>query len=340
LVNKEYCKECNFNISGSTSLTSDVDITVLNRSGADHLFAFEEIEIMSQVLKCLLGDESLNTLDVNFYGHSFYFNENLGGVCTKNKLKNEYYLKLDETYERRYRYGEAFALLKIKKYYTHLDSNTKKRWKLNFRECKEILNNFVKFSKSGDKTDLYVYTNNDSNVSEKNTLYLNQLKYIDELTKNTDEDRDLFKYRLINEISHASVYSDESYFSYGAFMHVVYGEQMNNDLSDLPSVIYLQSMLENFGDLLKIYTESQEDVFSKGSKYVVRIYSSMSELIDDDRVDSILNQFSNIRNLYKSNPKDEEINRMIIESEITLDEIKNYVYTIYDSMKPRKVKKK
>ena len=91
---------------------------------------------------------------------------------------------------------------------------------------------------------LYLYTNNDSDISKKNSSYLNQLKYIDTLKRNIDnEDKDLFRYRLISEISHATVYSDESYFSYGAFMHVVYGEQMKRDLSDLPKVTFLQSML-------------------------------------------------------------------------------------------------
>jgi hypothetical protein len=342
LVNKEYCKQCDFNISGSTSLTSDVDVTVLNKPGSNHLFAFEEIKIMSQVLKCLLGDESLNTLDVNFYGHSFFFNENMGGVCTKNTTqRNEYYLKLDEKIESMYRFGEAFALLKIKKYYEHLDKAIKNRWKLNFRECKSILTNFIQnFSHSEDQTDLYLYTNNDSDISKKNSSYLNQLKYIDTLKKNIyNEDKDLFRYRLISEISHATVYSDESYFSYGAFMHVVYGEQMKRDLSDLPKVTFLQSMLENFGDLLKVYIESPEDVFSKGSKYMVRIFSSMKELVEDEGVTSIYKQFYAIRNVYKSNPKDPLIYEMIKESGITLDKIKDKVYTIYNALKPAKVKR-
>jgi hypothetical protein len=122
-------------------------------------------------------------------------------------------------------------------------------------------------------------------------------------------------------------------------MHVVYGEQMKRDLSDLPKVTFLQSMLENFGDLLKVYIESPEDVFSKGSKYMVRIFSSMKELVEDEGVTSIYKQFYAIRNVYKSNPKDPLIYEMIKESGITLDKIKDKVYTIYNALKPAKVKR-
>ena len=50
LIQKDFCGKCNFNISGSTSLTSDIDITVLNtmETKSNHLFAFNEIRSMVQ----------------------------------------------------------------------------------------------------------------------------------------------------------------------------------------------------------------------------------------------------------------------------------------------------
>lgn len=349
LIQTEYCDECNFNISGSKSLTSDIDITVLNKSEREkksHLFAFNEIETMTEVMKCLFNEESLITLDVNFYGHSYFFNENLAGVCTKNKEHgNEYYLALDENLERKHRFCEGFALLKIKKYYQDLDPKLQRKWKLSFNDCESIMRNFSKFSSSKDDTDLFSYVNNDSNVSDKNRRYLKQLKYIDfEANHNQNkEDKKLLRYRLINEINHASLYSDESYFSYGAFMHVVYGDQMKRNISKLPKIIYVQSMLDNFGDILKVYNEYPEEVFSKGSKYIVRIYSCLKILASKDRkvrVDSLYSQFDHIRELYKGNSKDERIPRLIEDSQITLDEVKNEVFNTYlNKTKKRSIKK-
>lgn len=342
LIQKDFCGKCNFNISGSTSLTSDIDITVLNttETKSNHLFAFKEIKNMVQTMKCLFDNkESLLTLDINFYGHSFFFSDNLAGLCKQYKRENEFYLPLDEKMEKKYRFCEGFALLKIKKYYEE-NKNLKKKWKLNFDVCKNLVDNFQKkFSLSNDSNNLYEYVNHDKDISEKNEKYLDQLEYIDKLSHNDRKiPKEILKYMLITEISHASLYSDESYFSYGAFMHIVYGDQMKREISKiLPRMIYIQSMLDNFGDIVKVYNHTDKKrpltLFSKGSKYIVRIYSaiiaysskSYAKLYGD-----ILKVFNTIRELYKQNPEDPEIFELIKKSGLTLDVIKNHVYKVYE----------
>ena len=340
LIQKDFCGKCNFNISGSTSLTSDIDITVLNTADtkSSHLFAFKEIKNMVQTMKCLFDNkESLLTLDINFYGHSFFFGENLAGLCKQYKKEQEFYLPLDEKMEKKYRFCEGFALLKIKKYYEE-NKNLKKKWNLTFDLCKNLIANFQKFSLSDD-TNLFSYVNHDENISEKNDKYLHQLEFIDKLSHNDRKiPKEILKYMLITEISHASLYSDESYFSYGAFMHIVYGDQMKREISKiLPRMIYIQSMLDNFGDIVKVYNHTDKKhpltLFSKGSKYIVRIYSAIiaySSKSYEKKYGNILSVFNTIRELYKKNPEDAEMFELVKKSGLTLDAIKNHVYGVYE----------
>lgn len=142
-------------------------------------------------------------------------------------------------------------------------------------------------------------------------------------------------YQLISEINHASIYSDESYFSYGAFMHVVYGDQMKRDISSLPKMVFIQSMLDNFGDIIKVYNHTDKKnphlLFSKGSKYIVRIYSAIINYSKSyEKVfGKLLETFTNIRELFKINPEHPEIKPLIKDSQLTLDKIKNHVYQVY-----------
>ena len=338
LIQRHFCRECNFNISGSASLTSDIDITVLNKeTKKSHLFAFKQIKEMVNTMKCLFNNkESLLTLDINFYGHSFFFSENLGGVCKEYMKKSgEYYLPLDETMERKYRYCEAFSLLKIKKYYEECPEVIKKKWMLKFDDCKKLISDFMKHSKSGDKCNLFDYVNHDKDITQKNDKYLKQLEYIDQLSHKEIKDKEMKRYMLISEISHASIYSDESYFSYGAFMHVVYGDQMKRDISIMPPIIYIQSMLDNFGDIIKVFnhTTSKEELFSKGSKYIVRIYSAIigySKKKYNNKYGKILKGYNQVRELYKENPLNETMFELIRKIGISLDNIKDHVYEVYN----------
>ena len=347
-VQRDFCEKCNFNISGSKSLTSDIDITVLNatETKTNHLFAFKEINTMVKVMKCLFDDkESLLTLDINFYGHSYFFSENLAGVCKQYKNQQEFYLPLDEKLEKEYRYSEAIALLKVKKYYQEADTKLKRKWKLNFDDCKRIIHDFSRNSESRDENDIFDYVNDDKDISLKNKYYLKQLEYIDKLSHKKHIRKDILSYQLISEINHASIYSDESYFSYGAFMHVVYGDQMKRDISSLPKMVFIQSMLDNFGDIIKVYNHTKENpdlLFSKGSKYIVRIYAAIIAYSKsyEKFARNILSTFTDIRELYKTNPENLELKRLIEKNKLTLDKIKNHVYQVYGDYLTKNSKKK
>jgi hypothetical protein len=322
-LKKNYCSNCNFVQSGSGSLTSDIDVNVSKNNKNDY-FAVKEIKEMYNVLKCLFDDvESLITLDVNFYGHSFVFPINVGNLCTKNKY-NEFIPVFDYELERKNKFQEAFAILKIIKYDLPIFN-----YNFNYDECKKTLNNFN--SLSIFPFELFDYVKEDINTTFQNKLYFNQMELIEQFTNRIEKDikkTKLDSYFFINEISKASMFADETYFTFGAFMHIVYFTQMKRNVY-LNTPIFIHSMLENFGDVLKVKShgsfENEIDFIKNASKYMMRIYDAILKtnlLIDSENIKIcyLFTSFFNIREEMKK----ENSNELII-----LEETKKIYQTIH-----------
>lgn len=339
LVNElknNFCKDCTFTTSGSGSLTSDIDVTVSKKT--DDYFGVKEIQEMNEIMKCLFDDvESLISLDVNFYGHSFVFPINVGKFCIKMN-DNEFYPMFDDQLENKYKYQEALAILKIKKHDTGF---------FNYPKCETIIQSFNKISLSKDDFDLFKYVDKSVDLTEQNKLYFKQLSEIENFTTKIEKEKeiDYNRYRLISEISKASMFADETYYTYGAFMHIVYFTQMKRNII-LHPLIYLHSMLENFGDTLKVFhhTEkgNQVEFIKNASKYMMRVYDAIlktSRLVDSEnvRMCKLFLCFYNIREQVKSEKSDEciikneikKIEEVIKEEETLIDAIKNDVMFVY-----------
>lgn len=280
---------CSSVITGSETLKSDIDVTLLVTKDSENFTTYEHLEkILESVGDLFDGDKnSSELLDVNFYCHSYFFPKNFGELLTKNPKKEEFYLKLDEKYENPYKSQLGFALLKIAMYFKELELIVDEELNSIISVCKEGLKNFQEISKSpllkktDDPYEIYNYVVNDSQKdTNKSKKYIDQLEYINTYIKSVEKTSEFESYTLLCEISHASIYAEEAYFCYGAFMDVVYNNQLNQSI-ELDENCYIHSILDNFGFLLQVYTTNKENTNNfiiKGSKYIQRIYSAYNKI--------------------------------------------------------------
>lgn len=296
LLLKLLCKPsngCNSVITGSKTLTSDIDVTLTVTKSSDHYTIYTNLANILSVFSDLFKTKnSTNLLDVNFYAHTYFFPKNEKNLFILNEKKvkgeEEFYLDLNIKKEHEYKFQLGFALLKIITYsklksiipslqesleaITEICTTSMKQFKLESEKFGKDDINLIKHEEG-----LFKYvTEMRETDTEKHDKYLSQLKYIDSLIKNFESkgDDEFFKYMLICEISHASIYADEAYYCYGAFMDIVYNNQLNNDIK-LSKDCYVHSILDNFGFLLHVYDTCHSDITKfiiKGSKYIERIY--------------------------------------------------------------------
>jgi len=285
---------CSSIITGSNTLKSDIDVTLLVTKDSENFTPFKHLKKILESVVDLFGYDknSSELLDVNFYCHSYFFPKNFGELLTKNPKKEEFYLKLDEKYENPYKSQLGFALLKIAMYSKELELIVDKETLDSIISvCKEGLKNFQQisnsplFKKTDDPYEIYNYVVNDSQKdTKKSKKYIDQLEYINtyinDLIKSVEKTSEFESYTLLCEISHASIYAEEAYFCYGAFMDVVYNNQLNQSIK-LDDNCYIHSILDNFGFLLQVYTTNKENpnnFIIKGSKYIRRIYSAYNKI--------------------------------------------------------------
>jgi len=282
-------------ITGSNTLKSDIDVTLLVTKESENFTTYQHLKKILESVQILFGGDknSSELLDVNFYCHSYFFPKNIGGLLSENPKKEEFYLTLDEKYENHYKSQLGFSLLKIAMYSKELKEiivDDKTTLDSIISVCKEGLKNFnVDISnspllKKDDPLKLYNYVVSNRQLDEKKSQkYIDQLEYINTLIKSFDskEDKELYQYRLLCEISHASIYAEEAYFCYGAFMDVVYNSQLEQSIK-LNENCYVHSILDNFGFFLQVYSVNKtKDVVNfiiKGSKYIKRIYSAYNKI--------------------------------------------------------------
>jgi len=281
-------------MTGSNTLKSDIDVTLLVTKESENFTTYQHLKKILESVQILFGGDknSSELLDLNFYCHSYFFPKNIGDILTKNPKKEEFYLTLNDEYENLHKSQLGFSLLKIAMYSDELNEIIKDKIKLDsiISVCKEGLKNFnVDISnspllKKDDPLELYNYVVGNRQLDEKKSQkYIDQLEYINTLIKSFDskEDKELYQYRLLCEISHASIYAEEAYFCYGAFMDVVYNSQLEQSIK-LNENCYVHSILDNFGFFLQVYSVNKnKDVVNfiiKGSKYIKRIYSAYNKI--------------------------------------------------------------
>jgi hypothetical protein len=237
---------------GTSSITSDYDINLLS----------DNPMINSKIIK------NFDKLFLQFFGNnsSFVFDTNIYGIGFLNKKK--YIIPIQV------RVQSIIAFVKLIHINEKYNTNSLKEFDIKnkyfgsmYREAKEF------------------YT---SRIKEGNgNLYLETLRKIqDVLGKNND--LSIIEYlsladqeKIQSLISLANMYANETYFTQGAFLHVVSRLQSDESI-DLSDSDYINSMFENFFEINKeyyIYINSLDvNLFLKSSyKYLFRFYDAAKE---------------------------------------------------------------
>ena len=347
---------CSSIITGSKTLKSDIDVTLLVTTDSEKFTLYEHLKKILESIGILFDSKtnSSKLLDVNFYCHSYFFPKNIENLLVKNtKVKDEFYLELKND---SLGFQLGFSLLKIAmKYKKIVEIVDKETLESIIYLCKEKINKFQFESKSpllkDQKEDhLYNYVTlereKDDNKFEK---YIIQLNYIDDLIKSfrispDDDEENNNRYMLICEISHASIYAEEAYFCYGAFMDVVYNNQLKRDI-ELNKICYIHSIMDNFGFLLQLENRDDEHVdffIIKGSKYIQRIYSAYNKIYNNKLFIKKEKIYTEIREITKEENIDEtELSKkikyvleMIKEGNIIKDIYKDIVDLVVETVTP------
>ena len=350
---------CSSIITGSKTLKSDIDVTLLVTTDSEKFTLYEHLKKILESIGILFDSKtnSSELLDVNFYCHTYFFPKNIVNLLVKNtKVKDEFYLELKND---SLGFQLGFSLLKIAmKYKKIVEIVDKETLESIIYLCKEKINKFQFESKSPllkDQKEDYLYNyvtlerEKDDNKFEK---YIIQLNYIDDLIKSfrISDDQENNRYMLICEISHASIYAEEAYFCYGAFMDVVYNNQLKRDI-ELNKICYIHSIMDNFGFLLQLKNRDDDDHIDfviKSCKYIQRIYSAYNKICDNKLFIKKEKIYSEIREITKEEIIDETklsekikyILEMIKEGNIIKDIYKDIVDLVVETVTPRASKKK
>ena len=347
---------CSSIITGSKTLKSDIDVTLLVTTDSEKFTLYEHLKKILESIGILFDSKtnSSKLLDVNFYCHSYFFPKNIENLLVKNtKVKDEFYLELKND---SLGFQLGFSLLKIAmKYKKIVEIVDKETLESIIYLCKEKINKFQFESKSPllkDQKEDYLYnyvTLEREKDDKKFEKYIIQLNYIDDLIKSfrispDDDEENNNRYMLICEISHASIYAEEAYFCYGAFMDVVYNNQLKRDI-ELNKICYIHSIMDNFGFLLQLENRDDEHVdffIIKGSKYIQRIYSAYNKIYNNKLFIKKEKIYTEIREITKEENIDEtELSKkikyvleMIKEGNIIKDIYKDIVDLVVETVTP------
>lgn len=279
---------------GSTTLSSDYDITVYNVNGNDNDNDISHfINDFETMFNNIFNDTSDIVFDTNIYGKSFitFMKRENYNLKECDGIKTFYYLKESDTYN----YSQlTWALIKYFK-------NIKESFDEYISEdyitflSKHIRSRNVNLIKIANDTLLTLLNKNLNynillqNEKEFKTIYNNN----DPLLTETDY------------ISAVNFYGNETYFTKGAFIDIVINDQMckseGQNKIQLSETDLICSILENTGFYF---------VHSNKTKYLKRVISTLNNLISTNplRYESLTNttnyvEFNNIIKTLKTDDK-------------------------------------
>jgi len=270
---------CKAESVGSNTLFSDYDLTVTGPLSA------EIVDIFNKEFRRIFGKESAIVFDTNVYGASFMEELNLGNFSvfvSKQKGKIFKYVANagDEQSQRNW------ALLKL---YKSLKGEEIEKFKKHFKEIP------VKYRE--------LYIKND--IKKRNREYVKSLYDVACLKKamkaSIENDEEL-KSKYKNAISKANFYGSETYFTQGAFMHVV-GERQSK-IKNIPITHqeYIDSFIENIAETLKglkydgeltyITIEYVSKYLSRAMDALIKIINMHEDTNDDEKIKAIEKMYS------------------------------------------------
>jgi hypothetical protein len=282
---------------GTSSITSDYDINLLS----------DNPMINSRII------QQFNTLFSKHFkkNSSIVFDTNIYGVGFLNRLK--YVIPI----EKRIQSDIAFVkLIYIEKKYK---IDIRSEFDINFTYFDTMYDNANTFyidklslKENGEKH--YIETlQSIQNILGKG----NDLSYIEKLSFEKQE-------HVQSLISLANMYANETYFTQGAFLHVVSKLQSGENI-EISETDYINSMLENFFEMSKEYAifkdSVDENLFLKSSyKYLFRFYDAAKEAGFDINPD-LYEILQDLEKLRKANNDDVLNQRKLIKVQNELLEI-------------------
>jgi hypothetical protein len=317
-------EECHVSTSGSVgemaNLKSDYDLSLVIKD----YNTSKAIQIFNSVILKVFNDAPFIVFDTNLYGYSPMIPKNSGLIKNDTKLwdKNKnivyYYLLYGKNKDQ-----DNWALRRL---YTFISSVT---------EMKELID--------CDIVKKYCVDNPLGVNMETNYLkYMSQFEtecQDEDVTEGNKADR---KNKLMNTLSNMNYYGDETYFSVGAFLHVV-GTMFYLKDSNYKSIIcqpqqLIHSMIENLAYFIHSYSKSNDIIIE--IKYMARFMDAYVQLTIYNNNNQIycsliyvptklIELMTDIKNRVR-NATDESINKYYVENnypktndkEIQIDNIK------------------
>lgn len=310
--------------TGSVTSTSDYDITVSGPKS--HLI----VNRFNEIFRTLFNEESGTIFDTNIYGTGFYHlipitNYNCKPFCPKGI----YYINFDNYYPDDIVMQRIFALCKFNLHKSNLNkldfklgSISNNNYKLDSVLVERLLNkNKLKMSKM-------------KNIEWMNKQYESKLFNLVDTRRNFENKDSNFSKEAFNyktKISETNLFANESYFTQGAFLHVVGNIQAGMGF-DISIYEYIDSVIENSGDIIKevnlfagLYRDdAQVNFLLHVSKYVIRL------------LDATTNVYKKALNDTSSN-KSTLVKRKLLQESI---EINEYYEKIFNDFRTAKKKNK
>ncbi len=263
LINKHpgcISTKCTKSASGSTgaqtTLFSDYDISLSGGKSISQI-----IRIFNSIFKIIFNNPSSIVFDTNIYAYSFMLprNDTTQSIQSDNWSPVPHVARGTDT-----RY---FIL--------DYDDPSQSEW---------ALRRFYTLAKDWKFSNGYKFPEHTRKWCEENPISSASIdKYIEKASEvevcfNTKCDI----HTEMDRISHMNYYGDETYFSAGAFYHVVgtmlyYNKNSYDEKMAIVNSIRLQqSMIENLGYFLHSFDLFTRDEFIKSTKYLQRIYDAVA----------------------------------------------------------------
>jgi hypothetical protein len=263
LINKHpgcISTKCTKSASGSTgaqtTLFSDYDISLSGGKSISHI-----IRIFNSIFKTLFNNPSSIVFDTNIYAYSFMLprNDTTQSIQSDNWSPVPHVARGTDT-----RY---FIL--------DYDDPSQNEW---------ALRRFYTLAKDWKFSNGYKFPDHIRKWCEENPISTASIdKYIEKASDVEvcfDSKCDI--HTEMDRISHMNYYGDETYFSAGAFYHVVgtmlyYNKNsFDEKLTIVNSIRLQQSMIENLGYFLHSFDLFTREEFIKSTKYLQRIYDAVA----------------------------------------------------------------
>jgi len=335
--------DCPWDAFGSTNITSDYDITIHGPYSSNIVQKFND------EFYYFWKETSATIFDTNLYGTSFFspsipdnydlFKDNGGKLNEYIRLSNKENILAQR----------IWAFVKIIKFFDKFDDNSVDKQNFMQHIHKPSMDKFREhYNEAKTKfSDLTLPIT----IRESNEKYGKILEDI-RAKKNkfeqstTDEEKKFFGEKLLEAQSYANFFGQETYFTQGAFFHVV--GIIQGKIDTLEKIItvgeYMDSLLENFGDFIKVFHEfSHDDIgyemynefLIESSKYISRIFDAMDKILLQLCIENDLDQ--NLHNNMESIRKNVRGSGNLEQSEIDtlLNEIYESLNFNKNSVKPR-----